>query len=89
MEVTFRRVSDDDLSMLHRWLNEPGVVRLLAADEPEEAPQWWRSVWTATRRASTTSWADRANGAEGWARELDNDEKTGCCGSFAAARDRW
>ncbi len=29
MVVTFRRLVDDDLPMLHRWLNEPGVV------------QWW------------------------------------------------
>ena len=29
MEVTFRRLADDDLPMLHGWLNEPGVV------------QWW------------------------------------------------
>ena len=27
MDVTFRRLTDDDLPMLHRWLNEPGVVR--------------------------------------------------------------
>ncbi len=27
MVVTFRRLTDDDLPMLHRWLNEPGVVR--------------------------------------------------------------
>ena len=27
--VTFRRLTDDDLPMLHAWLNEPGVV------------QWW------------------------------------------------
>jgi aminoglycoside 6'-N-acetyltransferase len=25
--VEFRRLTDDDLPMLHRWLNEPGVVR--------------------------------------------------------------
>ncbi len=27
--VAFRRLTDDDLPMLHRWLNEPGIV------------QWW------------------------------------------------
>lgn len=27
MDVTFRRLTDDDLPMMHRWLNEPGVVR--------------------------------------------------------------
>ncbi len=29
MEIEFRRLADDDLLLLHRWLNEPGVV------------QWW------------------------------------------------
>ena len=27
MDVTFRRLTDDDLPLLHGWLNEPGVVR--------------------------------------------------------------
>ncbi len=27
MGVVFRRLTDHDLPMLHRWLNEPGVVR--------------------------------------------------------------
>jgi aminoglycoside 6'-N-acetyltransferase len=27
VDVSFRRLTDDDLPMLHRWLNEPGVVR--------------------------------------------------------------
>ena len=29
MSFTFRRLTDDDLPMLHAWLNEPGIV------------QWW------------------------------------------------
>ena len=29
MHFTFRRLTDDDLPMLHKWLNEPGIV------------QWW------------------------------------------------
>jgi aminoglycoside 6'-N-acetyltransferase len=29
MHVTFRRLTDDDLPLLHEWLNEPGIV------------QWW------------------------------------------------
>lgn len=29
MDLTFRRLIDDDLPLLHGWLNEPGVV------------QWW------------------------------------------------
>lgn len=33
MEISFRRLSDDDLPMLHRWLNEPGVVRWWEGDD--------------------------------------------------------
>ncbi len=33
MHVTFRRLTDDDLPMLHRWLNEPGVVRWWEGDD--------------------------------------------------------
>lgn len=31
--VDFRRLTDDDLPMLHRWLNEPGVVRWWEGDD--------------------------------------------------------
>ena len=27
LEMSFRRLSDDDLPMMHRWLNDPAVVR--------------------------------------------------------------
>jgi aminoglycoside 6'-N-acetyltransferase len=30
---TFRRLTDDDLPLLHRWLNEPGVVRWWEGDD--------------------------------------------------------
>ena len=33
MQVTFRRLTDDDLPLLHRWLNEPGVVRWWEGDD--------------------------------------------------------
>ena len=33
MDVSFRRLVDDDLPMLHRWLNEPGVVRWWEGDD--------------------------------------------------------
>lgn len=32
-DVTFRRLTDDDLPMLHGWLNEPGVVRWWEGDD--------------------------------------------------------
>ncbi len=33
MRVEFRRLDDDDLPLLHRWLNEPGVVRWWEGDD--------------------------------------------------------
>lgn len=33
VDVTFRRLTDDDLPMLHRWLNEPGVVEWWEGDD--------------------------------------------------------
>lgn len=32
-DLTFRRLTDDDLPLLHRWLNEPGVVRWWEGDD--------------------------------------------------------
>lgn len=32
-DVSFRRLVDDDLPQLHRWLNEPGVVRWWEGDD--------------------------------------------------------
>lgn len=33
MDVHFRRLTDDDLPLLHRWLNDPGVVRWWEGDD--------------------------------------------------------
>ncbi len=33
MDVTFRRLTDDDLPLLHRWLNDPNVVRWWEGDD--------------------------------------------------------
>lgn len=33
MEVSFRRLADDDLPLLHGWLKEPGVVRWWEGDD--------------------------------------------------------
>lgn len=65
VQVTFRRLSDADLPMLHRWLNEPGVV------------QWWEGddvSWDAVVRdygssstSSTEHWVASADGTDiGW-----------------------
>jgi aminoglycoside 6'-N-acetyltransferase len=34
--LTFRRVTDADLPLLHRWLNDPGVVRWWEGDDVSE-----------------------------------------------------
>lgn len=39
MDVTFRRLEDEDLPPLHTWLNEPGVVRWWEGDDVS-----WRAV---------------------------------------------
>lgn len=33
VDLTFRRLTDDDLPLLHRWLNDPGVVRWWEGDD--------------------------------------------------------
>lgn len=33
MDVTFRVFTDDDLPLMHRWVNEPGVVRWWEGDD--------------------------------------------------------
>lgn len=35
-EIQFRPLADDDLPLLHRWLNEPGVVRWWEGDDVSE-----------------------------------------------------
>ena len=78
MKVSFRRLVDDDLRLLHRWLNEPDVVR------------WWEGAdvsWEAVVRnygsRSTTpfeNWVASADGREiGWLRcyaAVDHPDET-------------
>jgi RimJ/RimL family protein N-acetyltransferase len=33
VDITFRPLTDDDLPLLHRWLNDPGVVRWWEGDD--------------------------------------------------------
>lgn len=65
MDMTFRRLIDADLPMLHGWLNEPGVV------------QWWEGddvSWDAVERDyfsppgdSREYWVGQAGGDDvGW-----------------------
>lgn len=44
-EITFRRLAEDDLRMLHGWLNEPGVVAWWEGDDVSW-PAVVRDYWT-------------------------------------------
>jgi aminoglycoside 6'-N-acetyltransferase len=72
VEVTFRRLVDDDLPMLHRWLNEPGVV------------QWWEGddvSWDAVVAEYGSSQTDPV---EFWIASIDGRE-VGWIQCYAAA----
>jgi aminoglycoside 6'-N-acetyltransferase len=72
MEVTFRRLRDEDLPMLHRWLNEPGVV------------QWWEGddvSWDAVVREYGSACTDPV---EYWIFAIDGRD-TGWIQCWAAA----
>lgn len=65
VEVTFRRLADDDLPMLHRWLNEPGVVRWWEGDDVS-----WDAVvrdYGSSKSDSTEHWVASVGGRDiGW-----------------------
>jgi aminoglycoside 6'-N-acetyltransferase len=65
MLVTFRRLVDDDLPMMHRWLNEPGVVRWWEGDDVS-----WEGVvrdYGSTSTDPTEHWIAAVDGREvGW-----------------------
>ncbi|MHB8463816.1 MAG: GNAT family N-acetyltransferase [Acidimicrobiales bacterium] len=72
MDVTFRRLVDDDLPMLHAWLNEPGVVR------------WWEGddvSWEAVVRDYGSTSDERT---EHWVAAVDGDP-VGWVQCYAAA----
>jgi aminoglycoside 6'-N-acetyltransferase len=65
VDVTFRRLTDDDLPMLHRWLNEPGVVRWW-----EGEPRTWEAVvehYGSANDEPTEHWISIVEGRDvGW-----------------------
>ena len=65
MNVTFRPLVDDDLPMLHRWLNEPGIVRWWEGDDVS-----WEGVvrdYSSACPDPTEHWIAVADGREvGW-----------------------
>ena len=65
MAVTFRRLVDDDLPVLYRWLNEPGVMRWWEGEDVS-----WEGVvrdYGSGSRDSTEHWIAFVAGREiGW-----------------------
>ena len=82
MSFTFRRLTDDDLPMLHMWLNEPGIVEWWEGDDVS-----WEGVvrdygsqndepvehWIAELEGQDVGWldcyavVDSPEEADGWA----------------------
>lgn len=65
MRITFRRLADTDLPMLHRWLNEAGVVRWWEGDDVS-----WEAVvrdYEPAPSDSTEHWIASLGGTDlGW-----------------------
>lgn len=65
MRVTFRPLVDDDLPLMHGWLNEPGVVRWWEGDDVS-----WEGVardYGSGRAGETEHWIANAGGRDvGW-----------------------
>lgn len=72
MEVTFRPLTEDDLPMLHRWLNEPGVVR------------WWEGDDVRWEAVVRDHWSDPDPYVEHWIAVVDG-RAVGWIQCYAAA----
>jgi aminoglycoside 6'-N-acetyltransferase len=72
MDIRFRRLTDDDLPMLHTWLNELGVVRWWEGDDVS-----WEGVVRDYSSASTDP-------TEHWIASVD-DEPVGWIQCYAIA----
>ena len=59
-EVTFRRLADRDLPLLHRWLNEPGVVR------------WWENDDVSAEAVERDYGSASTDPTEHWIAVVDN-----------------
>ena len=60
MTLTFRRTTDDDLPLLHRWLNEPGVV------------EWWEGDDVSWEGVVRDYGSDRGDGTDHFLALLDD-----------------
>ena len=79
MEITFRRLLETDLPMLHGWLNEPGIVRWWEGDDVS-----WEAVvrdYGPASADSTEHWIASLAGRDiGWIQcylAEDEPEETG------------
>lgn len=65
LDFTFRSLEDSDLSLLHSWLNEPGIVRWWEGDDVS-----WEGVvrdYGSANRDATEHWVASAAGRDiGW-----------------------
>jgi aminoglycoside 6'-N-acetyltransferase len=65
MDFTFRRLNDADLPLMHRWLNDPGVVQWWEGDDVS-----WEGVvrdYGSTNTDPVEHWIALADGEEaGW-----------------------
>lgn len=72
VDLTFRPLIDDDLPVLHRWLNEPGVVR------------WWEGDDVSWDAVVKHYWAEPDTYVEHWMALVDGRE-VGWIQCYAAA----
>lgn len=90
VDVTFCRLTDDDLPMLHRWMNEPTVVRWWEGDDVS-----WEGIvrdYGSANDEPTEHWIAVVDGAPigwvqcyAWADYADEEEATA---HFSAGVDR-
>lgn len=88
--LTFRPLVDDDLPMLHEWLNEPGIVRWWEGDDVS-----WdgvvRDYASANRQDRTEHWIASRDGTDiGWIQcwpVVDEPEEAGPWWDLGISRD--
>lgn len=78
VRITFRRLVDDDLPLLHSWLNEPGVIEWWEGDDVS-----WEAVvrdYGSASKSSTEHWIACLEGTDiGWIQcypAVDEPEET-------------
>ena len=73
-EISFRPLEEPDLSVLHRWLNEPGVV------------EWWEGNDVSLDAVARHYWADVDPGIEHWI-AIDNGTPFGWIQCYPVTAD--